>query len=247
MFFIKKAVIFFINPLVLFIIALGVSFYLWKKKGQKDKAYKIALLSSVFLLLLSFPPISHLIARPLEMQYAPSSDHDDAEFIAVLGSGHSSESTWPNTIKLSRTARSRLMEGLRQAQLNPQAKFIFFGFGINGKEAHGEIMSQAAAELGVDPENIIFSIEPRDTNEEALFAKEVCGDQKMLLVTDATHTPRAMTLFKSHGLNVFACPANYESYGGAWFVPMPSAEALELSRKSIYEYVGLIWVKLRTK
>lgn len=247
MFFIKKVVVFFINPLVLFCIALGVSFYLWKKKDQKERAYKIAMIASAVLLLLSFPPISHLIARPLEAQYTPVSNHLDAKYIAVLGSGHSSQKHWPDSLKLSRTARSRLMEGLRQKQLNPQAKFIFFGFAVGGNEAHGEIMTQAAISLGIDASEISFSTQARDTNEEARFAKEICGDDKVLLVTDATHTPRAMTLFKSHGLNVFAAPANYESYGDAWFVPMPSAEALELSRKSIYEYVGLIWVKLKTK
>jgi uncharacterized SAM-binding protein YcdF (DUF218 family) len=247
MFFIKKAVVFFINPLVLFLIALGVSLYLWKKKDQKERAFKVLLIASCLLMLLSFPPISHMIARPLESQYPPSSNHLDVKYIAVLGSGHSSQRHWPDSLKLSRTARSRLMEGLRQKQLNPSAKFIFFGFSVGGKEAHGEIMSQAAISLGVDPKDISFSIQPRDTNEEALFAKEVCGEDKVLLVTDATHTPRAMMLFKSHGLNVFATPANYESYGDAWFVPMPSVEALELSRKSIYEYVGLIWVKLKTK
>ena len=247
MFFIKKAVVFFINPLVLFCIALGVSFYLWKKKDDKKRAYKVAMIASLSILLLSFPPVSHLIARPLEYQYPPSSNHLDAKYIAVLGSGHSSQKNWPDSLKLSRTARSRLMEGLRQKQLNPEAKFIFFGFGVNGKQPHGEIMTQAAISLGVNPDDISFSVQPRDTNEEAQFAKEVCGNEKLLLVTDATHTPRAMNLFKSYGLNVFATPANYESYGDAWFVPMPSAEALELTRKSFYEYVGLIWVNLKTK
>ena len=107
-------------------------------------------------------------------------------------------------------------------------------------------MTRAAIELGVDPEKIVFSDQPKDTNEEAAFAKEVCGSSKLLLVTDATHMVRAKILFEHQDLNVYASPANYESYGKGWFVPMPGAQALELTHKSIYEYVGLLWVKIRT-
>ena len=99
---------------------------------------------------------------------------------------------------------------------------------------------------GLILKKIVFSDQPKDTNQEALFAKEVCGEDKLVLVTDATHIVRAKVLFEYHGLNLSVAPANYESYGDSWFVPMPSASSLELTQKSIYEYVGLLWVKIRT-
>ena len=246
MFFIKKTVIFFINPLVMYSIFLGVAFFLWKKKKNEKLALKFFLIPSLILLVLSMPSVSKLIARPLEVQNPPIIEGIGAKYIAVLGSGHHSTEGFPGSLQLSSTARSRLMEGLRQLQLNPDAKLIFFGFGFRGGIPHGEVMTRAAIELGIPSGKIVFSDQPKDTNEEAAFAKEICGDSKLLLVTDATHSVRAMMLFKHYGIDVYAAPSNYESYGEGWFVPIPGANALELTRKSIYEYVGLLWVKIRT-
>ncbi len=52
---------------------------------------------------------------------------------------------------------------------------------------------------------------PKDTEEEAAAVKQAIGDAPFLLVTSASHLPRAMIFFQQEGLNPLPAPG--ESVG----------------------------------
>mgnify|MGYP005654535111 CR=1 FL=1 len=66
-----------------------------------------------------------------------------------------------------------------------------------------------AEEWGVDRENIIIEKKARDTKDHPIYVKEIVGKDKFVLVRSASHMPRAMGLFKKHGMEPIPAPTDY--------------------------------------
>lgn len=62
-----------------------------------------------------------------------------------------------------------------------------------------EVGARVAQSLGVPREQIITLDLPKDTEEEAAAVKQAIGDAPFLLVTSASHLPRAMIFFSRKG------------------------------------------------
>ncbi|SQI89181.1 membrane Protein [Klebsiella oxytoca] len=86
-------------------------------------------------------------------------------------------------------------------------------------------MPRVAETLGVPRSEIIVLDKPKDTEEEAAAVKEAVGDAPFLLVTSASHLPRAMIFFRRAGLAPLPAPANQlaiESPLNPWERAIPS-------------------------
>jgi uncharacterized SAM-binding protein YcdF (DUF218 family) len=112
-------------------------------------------------------------------------------------------------------------------------------------------MQKLARRLGVPEHAIVLDTESRSTYENAVQAKRILGPATVLLVTSASHVPRATALFLKQGLQVAAYPCGYlvkDRPGGRWdgnpFDLIPSAEALIRSTIAIAEIAGIVvyWV-----
>jgi uncharacterized SAM-binding protein YcdF (DUF218 family) len=89
-----------------------------------------------------------------------------------------------------------------------------------------------------------------DTESEALCVAPLVGKQPFILVTEASHMPRAMALFRKQGAHPIADPMGYYTRPGQAFSPpelFPDGEELRGSQRAVYEYLGLAWAKLRGK
>ena len=78
--------------------------------------------------------------------------------------------------------------------------------------------------------------------------REAVGEAPFLLVTSASHMPRAMMLNRKAGLNPIPAPTARRAAGTTlksdpafW---LPSAGALEMSERAIHEYLGIAWAWL---
>ncbi len=106
---------------------------------------------------------------------------------------------------------------------------------------------RVAESLGVPRSDIIVLDRPKDTEEEALAVKRAIGDAPFLLVTSASHLPRAMISF--------AMPAGSASRAGqsaggdlaAQSVEraIPSPVWLMHSDRVGYETLGRVWQWLK--
>ncbi len=65
-----------------------------------------------------------------------------------------------------------------------------------------EAGARVAESLGIPRSEIIVLDKPKDTEEEAEAVKQAIGDAPFLLVTSASHLPRAMIFFQHVGLNL---------------------------------------------
>lgn len=91
----------------------------------------------------------------------------------------------------------------------------------------------------------------RTTAENADFTSEILtaeGVEAVILVTHASHMPRAVEAFEAQGVKVYAAPTGFRSgtRGPAGFLDwLPSTGALDKSRLVLHEYLGRIWYRIR--
>jgi len=107
-------------------------------------------------------------------------------------------------------------------------------------------MNAALAEaLGLSSSELLINPFPKDTKEEALFTKTVVGEEPFILVTSASHMPRAMMLFESLGMHPIAAPTAFYTTEFRGYLRAPTARAFYLSSIAIHEYIGIVWEKLK--
>jgi len=71
-----------------------------------------------------------------------------------------------------------------------------------------EAGARVAESLGVPRSQIMTLDEPKDTEEEAAAVAKAIGQQPFLLVSSASHLPRAVIFFRNAGLQPIPAPAN---------------------------------------
>ncbi len=247
-FLLKKFVSLCLMPLPLgaALIILGL-FFLYKNKPTKSK---VALALGIgWLFLFSYPPVTNILLHSLESSYptlhqAPK----DVKYIYILGAGHKTDDSLPITSQLYTTAVIRLNEGIRlYQQLDEKATLIVSGYnGLFDPTTHAQMQEKLALALGVKKDHIILRPTPRDTQEEAIAAKQLLEDKSFILVTSASHMKRAMIFFKDEGLHPIPAPTNHlSSTKRLDYTNLFSSDALGQSHIVFHEYLGLIWQKIK--
>ena len=240
--FFKKFISFFLEPygLIFTFFIIGV-YFLFKHKYYFAK---ISLLFSFFLyILFGYPIFSNLLVKNLESKYPKYNYSHKIKYIHVLGSGHTPDLTQPLSSRMCEAGIKRTIEGVLIYKKTPNSKLIFTGF----DSVDGTVSAKLAIQLGVKKEDIIIGTAQKDTNDESKFMKSLIKpNEEFVLVTSASHMPRAMLLFQEEGLNPIAAPTNFQKsdYHHS-YIKRPSAESIDRSRMAIHEYIGILWVKLK--
>lgn len=245
MFWLKKLIALSTYPLgPIFLVGAVGLFLLWRRP-QNPWGGRLALMAALLVVLVTAGPLGNLLIRPLESVHPPILDvravERPVEYVVVLGGGLSAVDG-PVTSQLNDSTAIRLLEGLRLMAHFEEATLVVSGAATGQRRTTAEAMAQVADELGIDPERLLAHDQARDTAEEARALSEVAPDgANILLVTEASHMPRAMMLFERQGFEPVAAPTYYRAtQGGGW----PSARNLRKVERALYEYLALIWVRL---
>jgi uncharacterized SAM-binding protein YcdF (DUF218 family) len=244
-FFLKKFISFFLEPfgIVVTLFVLGIYFLYMKK----EKKAKLLFLGSLFsLLLFSYPPFTNLLVMPLENQYTKFEYKDcnnskNIEYIHVLGNGHTTDRTQPISSQLSDGGTKRVLEGVIIQKYIPNSQLILTGYQGKTNTSNAVMNARLASALGVDAKQMIINGAPVDTREEALFTKTIVGEKPFILVTSATHMPRAMLLFESLGMHPIAAPTNFHKEEFLGYARTPKAIYFHISTVAVHEYIGILW------
>jgi len=250
MFLLKKIVSRFIFPLPLSIELLFLGLLLlWFTRRQR--AGKILVTCGVLLLLgLSNGPTSDALLRPLEQRYPPlvvsqtETRVANVKFIVILGGFGDRDPDVSITSHISPDQMVRLIEGVSLHREIPGSKLI-----LSGGSDCAEGMEQIAEALGVSADDTQRLAEPRDTEEESRQIAPIVGSQRFILVTSASHMPRAMGLFRKRGMQPIAAPTDFLTPRHTTEIDdvFPDAYKLYKSQVAFYEYLGLTWEKVRGK
>lgn len=244
----KKLVIALISPLSVALI-IGLVGWMYLLAGKRTRATVLILCSLVITWAASFNPIGDALMRSHEAQYQAFQYRDDLDVavIHVLGGGHAESRRFVNGVQMSSSSIARVTEGIRLANLYPDARLVLSGYGgysgVN-KLTNAEAAKIFATSLGMDEDRIDLLTESKDTREEAIDVEDMVQDGRLILVTSASHMPRAMAIFKQEGLHPIAAPTYFlgSDVSGGYF---PSYDAVQKSQRYFYEKVGLLWIELR--
>jgi uncharacterized SAM-binding protein YcdF (DUF218 family) len=236
----------FIHPTFLIFLILLIGTILILKFHKK--AGRIMLIAGLLLFyLLGISPIANLLAYPLETKYQPIDRIPDrqVEVIVVLAGGQNYAPGRPASSNVSGASAMRMMETVRLYNLFQDKPKIFISGGSGNpfnKTETSKLMVDLAMVLGVPQENITWETKSRDTYENAKEAKKFIGDKTFILVTSATHMPRAMKAFHQFGLKPIPGPCDYQRKSKYDFFDfVPSSNELGKSARAINEYAGMAW------
>lgn len=98
-------------------------------------------------------------------------------------------------------------------------------------------------------DHVLLEDQSRSTYENAYYTKRLLDQHNMeqiFLVTNSYHMTRAMMTFQQQGITTIAAPTIFPRKNQPWFRQLfPSASALQNTRISLHEWLGIIWYKIR--
>ena len=187
----------------------------------------------------------------LERQYSIVSVETvpQADVIVVLG-GTTVPALAPRVEVEVTEAFDRLLHGMRLYRAGKAPHILLSGGTIpelsGSEQSEAEQLRLLALESGIPDAALYLEAKSRNTYENALYSARIMeaeGWKNALLVTSASHMPRAAGTFRAQGVNFVAAPTDVRSADSP-FTPthlMPTALGLVKSTAAAKEFVGW-WV-----
>ena len=251
MFVLSKIFLFVINPGVwvpgLLLIGVALLWTRWSRTGRR-------LLTglTVFLLLIAVVPLGQTIIAPLENRF-PTVEKIDGPVngIIVLGGTVVQSLTLDRGQPALSDGAERLTEFVKLARAYPHARLIFTGGSgsiLRQDLKEADTARQFLQEMGLDTGRVTFEADARNTMENALFSYRLmqpAANERWLLVTSASHMPRAMGVFRKAGWQPTAYPVDYKTFRHYdWSPGFNLTGGLGTLGDGLYEWLGLAIYRL---
>ncbi|WP_343034026.1 YdcF family protein [Aurantimonas aggregata] len=204
-------------------------------------------LAALALVLCSLTPAGLVMTAVLEDRFPRPSLPQDVDGIVVLGGMFDTRVARTRGEPELNEAGDRVTVARALAFRYPEARVLFSG-GV-AAVLEEDIPETYVAEvffasLDLEPDRLLLDDRARDTFENAVYAKELAEPQPgetWLLVTSASHMPRAVGCFRVAGFDVIPYPVDYRTPSGAalWRPSTATTRNLEKVHFAIREYVGL--------
>lgn len=200
-YFLKKFISQFVMPipLVCEVFLFGwllMRFSRFKRSGRCLKGLAILLFFGfsyglganqyLYSLERKYPPIKAYAAAFTELQGAA---------IVVLGQGLPAKSDLPLRFQASASFQQRLDEGMRLYRMIPDSRMLVSLAGDVDRRMKEQYIDAYAQEHGLKRAGICLIASARDTSDEARLAIDLARTNRLVIVTSATHLPRAIKIF----------------------------------------------------
>ena len=242
LFLIKKIIanLFAPLPLTLLLLLLAMYFLLLRQR----KATGISLGLAILLLgFSSLGPVGESLITPFELR-KPHQELTQVDAIVALGHGHKTNPELTLTGQMYNEGLARVTEAVIQHKRFPMSQLYFSGDTHYDPMPQAEFNRQLAIALGVPDDKITSLAEVYDTRQEVAVLAPHLKDKTVLLVSSASHLPRAIRLFEQQGISVIPWPTDNKAKGEssgflAWF---PRASGLRTTERAMYESLSTLWV-----
>ena len=240
---------------VVLLLSAAAVLALFPFSPKRLRRVRLLVMSSLLLLVtLSSPLVATPLIGSLESWYYPPqltpSDRFDA--IVVLGGGIDEKGSLRLTTEPSSSSRNRTTCGVDLYEQGYAPTLVLTGgdarfcFGTGPQEAVE--MKRWAIRLGVPQFATMIDTEARNTYENATGTKRLLGPASILLVSSASHLPRAVPVFTKQGFLVTPAPCDYISQNlprTSWddidpFDFLPNDIALQQTREAVAEVAGMV-------
>lgn len=213
------------------------------------------------LFVLTSPLVARVLVAALEGEHRPSGLPAPIAngTIVVLGGGLRDAGSLRPRIELTEESMRQTVcgadlyhHGIAPSLLVTGGDARVFGSG----PAEATVMKEFAGRLGVPAASVITEVQARTTYENAVRTKHLLGDRaSIILVTSATHMPRAAALFRTQGFDVIPYPCGFHERNRAtegWettsiFDVLPATWAFREISEAIEELAGIAVYRLAGK
>ncbi|MBN9075125.1 MAG: hypothetical protein BGN87_03370 [Rhizobiales bacterium 65-79] len=248
-FFISKLVEFFLTPsnLMVLLALVGVFALLvgWSRWGRA------CILASVLLLAIcGWGPLGPAALIVLEDRFPQPVIDRPVTGIILLGGAVDTHISSERGVLAMNEAGERLTATVDLSRRYPDARIFLSGgashiMGGNGKLSESQVAREILVSLGVPPQRIEMEERSRNTCENGTESKSALqpkpGD-RWLLVTSASHMPRAVGCFRAAGFDVIPYPVDYRTRGTDDLKRATKSIAIGLATTDLaaHEWFGLV-------
>jgi len=228
--------------LALVVVALG-AFLRWRSRtAAASRTFTAAAILAYFS---STPLLGETLLAPLERRYPPLDEQHQLpliRYVVVLGSDYEPRAGIPTTAALDSDGLARIVEGIRLMRRHNVARLLVSGGARPGHGLPAVGYAQVAQELGVAADSILISSDALDTASEARAVARLLGSQPFILVTTASHMPRAVSLMHRVGTHPLPAPTGQLTGKRHEMVAylLPSSVGLHETERAWHEYLGLL-------
>lgn len=198
-------------------------------------------------------PVDAWLLRPLEDRFQSAQLPSRVDGIVVLGGAIAASISPDRSVPSLNRDADRLTAFATLARAYPGAKLVFAGGPPASKPG---IMAEAQASkillegLGVAPNRVLYDDESRTTWENAVNALVLAQpkpDEAWVLITSASHMPRAIAAFRGAGWpQVLPWPVAYRTTRAGWPAPLqPVGNRLTGVDLAAHEWAGLAVYRLQ--
>ncbi len=250
--FFSKLLPLLVYPLGLTCLLLLLALVLIGKRPGWARGVIVAALAVLFL--GSNQGMAIWVVQSLEWRYQPLQPIPTADVIVVLG-GSTYAATPPRPWVEVNEAGDRVLYAVRLYQQGKAPLLLFSGGRIdwrNGGPPEADDMAQIAIAMGVPRTDILQEPDSLNTYQNAVNVQAILRQQQLdrvLLVTSASHMPRAAAIFRKLGIDIIPAPTDYwvsegtlaegrRTWQGRVLSTLPEAEALFRLTRALKEYVG---------
>jgi uncharacterized SAM-binding protein YcdF (DUF218 family) len=236
---------------MLYLLLLLILFFVWRGNIKLVNRFLFALL--FITTLITFIPLGDYLLKPLEQQYSISPKiPDQLTGIIVLGGAiNARASNLIGQIQMGGSAE-RDFTFMRLAKQYPFAKLVYAGGSgelMNQQDKESLVAMKFFSEQGFDTKRILFESNSRNTYENILFSKKLVnpakGD-KWLLITSASHMPRAVGVFNKLNWPIIPYPVDYKVVTDKLFTFNFSGNLSRLEH-AVKEWLGIFAYKITEK
>jgi uncharacterized SAM-binding protein YcdF (DUF218 family) len=206
----------------------------------------------ILLVAISNPLVARPLLGSLEAWHRPPPllKEERYDAIVVLGGGVLEPGTLRPLADLASYSKNRVTCGVDLYQQGYAPKLVFSGgnghaFKDTVKDAPE--MKRWAERLGVSKDAMVIEDQSRTTYENATETKRLLGSQSIVLVTSASHLPRATALFSKQGFRVTPAPCDFHIQNRPEdtfeqldpFDILPNDRAIEQTTLAVNEWAGM--------
>lgn len=206
------------------------------------------------LLLQGWEPLPDALLRQLEAQHTGPTLKDNLRpytGVIVLGGALEPAYIWQGHDQVAlNDAAERMTVPLTLLQQHPHLRILFTG-------GEGELFAGSLTEadrarkffdsMGVDPQRVVYESMSHTTYENAVLSATLPGvnpGQQWLLLTSASHMPRAMATFRKAGWNVTAYPVDFRTGIQTPWTQYSLTEGARKWHMVLHELLGLLMYRL---
>lgn len=231
------------NLCVILILAGAV----WLAFSRKRHGLWLVGAGALGLLLFILLPLGHWMTTPLETRFQRAKLVGRVDgIIALGGSVRAANPALDRTAEVN-AAGERMIATAELARRHPEARILVTGGNgsLNPRAPREAPAMRAVLErLGVDGARVEMEDQARNTRENAIFSKDLVKPKPgevWVLVTSASHMPRAMGTFRSAGWTVLPYPVDYRAPGRFFFTSENLLSGqLRAADTAVKEWVGLL-------